>query len=79
MLYADFDFKNTLIFLTNYGRDNDTTASLAGGILGAWYGYNGLPVSEREKVVRVTREELGIDLEKQAERLTRHLLAQEKK
>ena len=79
MLYADFDFKNTLIFLTNYGRDNDTTASLAGGILGAWYGYNALPVSEREKVVRVTREELGIDLEKQAERLTRHLLAQEKK
>jgi hypothetical protein len=79
MLYADFDFKNTLIFLTNYGRDNDTTASLAGGILGAWYGYNALPVSEREKVVRVTREELGIDLEKQAERLTRHLLTQEKK
>jgi hypothetical protein len=79
MLYADFDFKNTLIFLTNYGRDNDTTASLAGGILGAWYGYKALPVSEREKVVRVTREELGIDLEKQAERLTHHLLAQEKK
>jgi hypothetical protein len=79
MLYADFDFKNTLIFLTNYGRDNDTTASLAGGILGAWYGYNGLPVSEREQVIRVTRDELGIDLEKQAERLTLHLLAQEKK
>jgi hypothetical protein len=79
MLYADFDFKNTLIFLTNYGRDNDTTASLAGGILGAWYGYYGLPVSEREQVIRVTRDELGIDLEKQAERLTLHLLAQEKK
>jgi hypothetical protein len=79
MLYADFDFKNTLIFLTNYGRDNDTTASLAGGILGAWYGYSGLPVSEREKVVRVTREELGIDLEKQAQRLTLHLLTLEKK
>lgn len=79
MLYADFDFKNTLIFLTNYGRDNDTTASLAGGILGAWYGYSGLPVSEREKVVRVTREELGIDLENQAQRLTLHLLALEKK
>jgi hypothetical protein len=79
MLYADFDFKNTLIFLTNYGRDNDTTASLAGGILGAWYGYNALPASEREKVIRVTREELGIDLEKQAQRLTSHLLTLEKK
>jgi len=79
MLYADFDFKNTLIFLTNYGRDNDTTGSLAGGILGAWYGFQALPLSEREKVLRVTREELGIDLENQAERLTLHLLAQEKK
>jgi ADP-ribosylglycohydrolase len=79
MLYADFDFKNTLIFLTNYGRDNDTTASLAGGILGAWYGYSGLPMYERKKVVRVTREELGIDLEKQAQRLTSHLLTLEKK
>jgi hypothetical protein len=79
MLFADFDFKNTLIFLTNYGRDNDTTGSLAGGILGAWYGFQALPLSEREKVLRVTREELGIDLENQAERLTLHLLAQEKK
>ena len=79
MLFTDFDFMGTLTFLTNYGRDNDTTASLAGGILGAWYGYTNLPVSEREKVVRVTREELGIDLEKQAERLTLHLFAQETK
>jgi hypothetical protein len=79
ILYAVFDFKNTLIFLTNYGRDNDTTGSLAGGILGAWYGFQALPLSEREKVLRVTREELGIDLENQAERLTLHLLAQEKK
>jgi hypothetical protein len=79
MLFTDFDFMGTLTFLTNYGRDNDTTASLAGGILGAWYGYAKLPVSEREKVVRVTRDELGIDLEKQAERLTFHLLKSQKK
>ena len=79
MLFTDFDFQGTLTFLTNYGRDNDTTASLAGGILGAWYGYRNLPVPEREKVVRVTRDELGIDLEKQAKRFTFHLLTQEKK
>lgn len=79
MLFTDFDLMGTLTFLTNYGRDNDTTASLAGGILGAWYGYAKLPVSEREKVVRVTRGELGIDLEKQAERLTLHLLKSQKK
>ena len=79
MLFTDFDLMGTLTFLTNYGRDNDTTASLAGGILGAWYGYAQLPVSEREKVVRVTRDELGIDLENQAERLTLHLLKSQKK
>lgn len=79
MLFTDFDLMGTLTFLTNYGRDNDTTASLAGGILGAWYGYTNLPASEREKVVRVTRDELGIDLEKQAERLTLHLLKSQKK
>lgn len=79
MLFTDFDFQGTLTFLTNYGRDNDTTASLAGGILGAWVGYNKLPAADRERVIRVTRDELGIDLEQQAQRLTRHLLAKEKK
>ena len=79
MLFTDFDFQGTLTFLTNYGRDNDTTASLAGGILGAWVGYDKLPAADRERVIRVTRDELGIDLEKQAERLTLHLLNSQKK
>ncbi|MEY3643341.1 MAG: hypothetical protein RLZZ207_35 [Bacteroidota bacterium] len=79
MLFTDFDLMGTLTFLTNYGRDNDTTASLAGGILGAWYGYHKLPSYERDKVIRVTRDELGIDLEKQAERLTNHLLNSNKR
>lgn len=78
MLFTDFDFQGTLTFLTNYGRDNDTTASLAGGILGAWVGYNKLPAADRKRVIRVTRDELGIDLEKQAQRMTLHLLAKEK-
>lgn len=74
MIYADFDFKNTLTFLVNYGRDNDTTAALAGGILGAWYGFENLPESEREKVLNVNREKLGIDLEEIAAKLTSHIL-----
>jgi hypothetical protein len=78
MLFTDFDFQGTLTFLTNYGRDNDTTASLAGGILGAWVGYNNLPAADRERVIRVTRDELGIDLEQKAQQLTKHLLAKEK-
>lgn len=78
MLFTDFDFQGTLTFLTNYGRDNDTTASLTGGILGAWVGYNKLPAADRERVIRVTRDELGIDLEQKAQQLTKHLLAKEK-
>lgn len=78
MLFTDFDFQGTLTFLTNYGRDNDTTASLAGGILGAWVGYNKLPAADRERVIQVTRDELGIDLEQKAQQLTKHLLAKEK-
>ena len=74
MLYADFDFKNTLVFLVNYGRDNDTTASLAGGILGAWYGYEKLPIVEREKVLKIGKEKLDLDLVKLAEELTAHLI-----
>jgi hypothetical protein len=78
MLFTDFDFQGTLTFLTNYGRDNDTTASLAGGILGAWVGFNKLPATDRERVIRVTRDELGIDLEQKAQQLTKHLLEKEK-
>jgi hypothetical protein len=74
MIYADFDFMQSLIFLTNYGRDNDTTAALTGGILGAWYGFSKLPQTEREKVITVSREELNLDLEDLAQRLTSHLL-----
>lgn len=74
MIYTDFDFSNTLTFLVNYGRDNDTTAALAGGILGAWYGFEKLPESERRKVLKVNREDLGIDLEEIAKKLTSHIL-----
>ncbi|MDX5340442.1 MAG: ADP-ribosylglycohydrolase family protein [Cyclobacteriaceae bacterium] len=74
MIYSDFDFKNSLVFLVNYGRDNDTTAALVGGILGAWYGYERLPEKEKVQVVKVSREILGIDLEEKARQLTEHLL-----
>lgn len=74
MIYSDFDFKNSLVFLTNYGRDNDTTAALVGGILGAWYGFEKLPVKEREQVLEINKRELGIDLSETAQKLTSHLL-----
>lgn len=74
MIYTDFDFMNTLIFLTNYGRDNDTTAALAGAILGAYFGYEALPEKEKQQVLAVNRQLLGIDLEETGEKLSNHLL-----
>lgn len=75
MIYADFDFMGTLTFLVNYGRDNDTTAAVAGGILGAYYGFSQLPEVERQTILKVNKELLGIDLELVANRLTSHLIA----
>lgn len=74
MLYTNFDFLQTLIFLTNYGRDNDTTAALSGGILGAWYGFSQLPEKEKNQVLKINKKELGIDLEDLAEKLTAKLI-----
>jgi hypothetical protein len=74
MLFADFDFMKTIQFLINYGRDNDTTAAVAGGILGAFHGFENLPTSERQKVINVSKSELGIDLEKLAQELTRKII-----
>lgn len=74
MIYSDFEFMGTLTFLVNYGRDNDTTAAVAGGILGAYYGFEQLPKQEREKVLKVNKELLGIDLAQTANELTAHML-----
>lgn len=68
MLFNDFKFAETLIFLTNYGRDNDTTAAIAGAILGAYHGYEKLPKTMREKVLKVNKSHLGIDIEKIADK-----------
>ena len=78
MIYSDFDFQNTLVFLVNYGRDNDTTAAVAGGILGAYHGFEKLPESSREKVLEVTKSQLGIDLEDLAKKMANHLLKNKK-
>ena len=57
------DFEKTMQFIVNYGRDNDTVAAVAGMILGAKLGYKALPQELREKVLKVNKENLGIDLE----------------
>jgi len=70
MFYHDFAFEPTMVFITNYGRDNDTVAAVAGAILGAYHGAAKLPPGMTEQVLRVNREELGIDLEALAEEIT---------
>lgn len=61
--FGDGDFEKTIQFIVNYGRDNDTVAAIAGMILGAKDGYSHLPIALREEVVRVSREQMGLDLE----------------
>ena len=44
MFYAAAgDFKNTVIGAVNFGRDNDSSASVAGAIAGAYGGINAIP------------------------------------
>tara|TARA_R110001592_G_scaffold36735_6_gene123276 strand:+ start:1039 stop:2316 length:1278 start_codon:yes stop_codon:yes gene_type:complete len=61
--FGKSDFEKTMQFIVNYGRDNDTVAAVAGMILGAKLGYKALPQELREKVLKVNKENLGIDLE----------------
>ncbi|WP_425234612.1 ADP-ribosylglycohydrolase family protein [Ulvibacterium sp.] len=61
--FGEGDFERTLQFIVNYGRDNDTVAAVAGMIMGARDGYTHLPEDLKEEVLRVNRENLGIDLE----------------
>jgi ADP-ribosylglycohydrolase len=57
------DFEKTMQFIVNYGRDNDTVAAVAGMILGGKLGFKDLPKDMRETILRVNKENLGIDLE----------------
>ena len=70
ILYSDFDFQQCMEFITNYGRDNDTSGAVAGAILGAYWGFNGLPKSLRDPVVKTNKINLGIDLETLAANIT---------
>jgi len=59
-LVCAFAFRPTLTFIVNYGRDNDTTAALAGALLGAWHGAASLP---DEWVDPVLAANLALDLD----------------
>lgn len=64
--FGEGDFLKTMAFIVNYGRDNDTVAAVAGMIAGAQVGFEGLPEKEREQILEVSRDLMGIDLEELA-------------
>ncbi|APQ16899.1 ADP-ribosylglycohydrolase family protein [Maribacter hydrothermalis] len=68
--FGQGDFEKTMQFIINYGRDNDTVAAVAGMILGAKLGYKALPPKLGETIIKVNRENMGIDLEVLAQEMT---------
>jgi len=68
--FGQGDFEKTMQFIVNYGRDNDTVAAVAGMILGAKDGYSNLPVTLRQQVLKVSKENMGIDLEALAKEMS---------
>jgi len=73
LLLNDFDFVETLAFVINFGRDNDTTAAVTGSILGAYWGAGKLPKDLLHQTIKANMA-LGIDLEKIASRMTQSVL-----
>ena len=67
--FGEGDFTKTMQFIVNYGRDNDTVAAVAGMILGAKDGFSKLPEELRNKVLKVNKEQMGIDLEALAQEM----------
>lgn len=68
LLVCRYDFRQTLAFIVNYGRDNDTTAAIAGAILGAFYGAKALPQDLTRPTLQANLS-LGYDLPGLAQRL----------
>ncbi len=68
--FGQGDFEKTMMFIINYGRDNDTVGAVAGMIMGAKEGYKKLPAPWKETILRVNKENMGIDLEAMAREMT---------
>jgi len=68
LIYSEFDFRRSLEFVVNYGRDNDTTAAVTGALLGAYAGAEALPQSWVQTTLETNRA-IGIDLNDLADHL----------
>jgi len=72
LLFAQGDFMDAMVFVTNYGRDNDTAGAVVGAILGAQLGFERLPKKIKEQVLEANKKELNIDLELMAKQLVKN-------
>lgn len=70
LMVSQWNFRDALSFVINYGRDNDTVGAVTGAILGAYYGYDKLPPDLTQTVLSTNKNRLGIDLEDLARQLT---------
>ncbi|MGB3587787.1 MAG: ADP-ribosylglycohydrolase family protein [Tunicatimonas sp.] len=75
LLFCDFDFAQSMAFVVNFGRDNDTTAAVTGAILGAYWGANQLPQEMVNSVLSVNDTMLDTNLEELANQLTDKILS----
>lgn len=73
LLFCDFDFRETLAFVVNFGRDNDTTAAVTGAILGAYWGAEKLPEAMKQQVLLTNKQLLNTDLQQLAAQLAYHM------
>ena len=46
------DFKDCVLKAVNLGHDTDTTAAIAGGLAGIYYGYKSIPEHWLEIIIR---------------------------
>ncbi|MEM9917367.1 MAG: ADP-ribosylglycohydrolase family protein [Bacteroidota bacterium] len=70
LLFAQNDFMDAMVFITNFGRDNDTAGAVAGAILGTQLGFQKLPREMRDQVLEANKNKLNINLEQLAQQLT---------
>ena len=68
--FCEGDFKKTIEFVVNYGRDNDTVAAVTGAIMGAYLGAKNLPSDWKKIIEKTNKEIVGINLEKIAREIT---------
>ena len=70
LMFSKGDFMDAMVFVINYGRDNDTSGALVGAILGTHLGYSKLPDEMKASILKANKEELNIDLKDLATQLS---------